>query len=205
MRFTKRFANGHVATSDVASSQPSALLDLGQPNRYNRPPGGLILSGTARLVTPDGIVDPARKGGTSYQTDMPWTIIKVQLDSAVFNDGEAVGPDQLNVIKGLKAHIDAQQDLTEEISERIAKGEQLRDILHDLQQKAALSNPDLSEVEVQTMTTVSSNKTYSVIRQLYLNELSATATNVGDEIAFRRLQQLRYVARPNIHRQSGGN
>lgn len=115
VRYTQRSPDGHIAPSDIVASQPSALLDLGQPGRFDRPVGGLIMPGTARLVTPDdGVVDSPRKVYIRHRTATPWTIVKVQLDCAVLDNGEAIGPDQLGVSKTLQAHIDAQQDLMEE-------------------------------------------------------------------------------------------
>jgi hypothetical protein len=134
---------------------------------------------------------------------MPFTVIKVQLDSAVFDDGEAIGPDQLKVIKRLRAHINAQQDLIEEISDRLAIGERLRDVLRNLQRTS--SRTDFSEVEIQTaMATAEVEKVYPLVRLRYLAELSTTEANAGDEIAIRRLRQLKYAARPNLHLRIGG-
>jgi hypothetical protein len=203
IRFTKRLANGSIATCDFGASQPYALVDLGQPDRYDKQPEGLVQPGTAQLVTEDGIVDPSSKGYTSYRTAMPSTIISVQLDSVVFDDGEAIGPDQLNVMKRLWAHINAQQDLMEEISDRLATGERLRYVLRNLQRTS--SSADFSEMEIQTaMATADIDKVYPLVRVHYLAELSTTEANAGDEIAARRLQQLKYAARPNLHLPLGG-
>jgi len=204
MRFTKRFANGHIATSDVTETQPSALVDRGRPVRYDKPYGVLVMPGRSRLITPEnGIVNPSPKATTahtSYQPNLSWTITKVELDSAVFDDGEAVGPDQLDVVKRLKAHVDALQDLVEEISGRLAKGERLNAVLQDL---TTSSNTGFSKRDVRTMTPTNLDQVYSLVRQHYLGELSATETNAGEEIATRRLRQLQYTIRPRIHPKGG--
>lgn len=199
IRFTKRSPDGHIATSDVVESQPSALLDLGQPGRYDRQLGGLVMPGAARLVTPDGVVDSSRKVYTHYRTARPWTIAKAQLDSVVFDDGQAIGPDQLGVIKSLKAHIDAQQDLMEEISDGLSHGELLHDVLQRIQGIAS------SKTDPRALTQSDPSKIYALVRQQYLDELSATEASAGDEVALRRLRQLRYATRPNIHSQKGGD
>jgi len=178
IRFTKRLAQGGLRTSAYAASQPSALLDLGQremaqremgqpdlaqPNCYSRRPRGLVPPATARLVCEDGIVDPTRRSYTRYRTPMPFTIVKVQLDSAVFDDGEAIGPDQLNGVNRLGAKINAQQDLMEEISDRLSTGERLREVLRDLQETS--SRADFSEIEIKTaMATADIEKVYPLVR-----------------------------------------
>jgi hypothetical protein len=201
VRFTKRYADGHVATSDVGSSQTYALVDPGRPNRYDTPLQGLVIQGAARLVTPDGVVDPARKGGapyTSYRTDTPWTIIKVELDSVVFDDGEAIGPDKLDVVKRLKAHIEAQQDLMEEIANRFSRGELLHNVLQELR------TTELSKADAGTLTKLNLGDVYTLVRRQYLDELSATETNAGEEAANKRIQQLKYVRRPNVRQALAG-
>jgi hypothetical protein len=199
MRFTKRFADGRIATSDIVASQPSALLDLGQPGRYDRPPEGLIMPGAARLVTTDGMVGSTNTGLMSYRTTTPWKIIKVELDSVVFDDGEATGPDDLGVVERLRSHIDAQQDLMEEISDRLSHRELLHDILQELQRTAS------SKAEPDALKELNPRYVYDLARQQYLKELSTTEANAGDEIALRRFKQLKYVTRPTIHREKEGD
>jgi hypothetical protein len=199
VRFTKRSADGHMANSDVLASQPSALLDLGQRGRYDRPLEGLVMPGAARLVTPDGIVDPAGGVYTSYRTAPPWTTIKVQVDSVVFDDGHAIGPDQLGAIKGLRAHVDAQQDLMEEISDKLSHGGSFRSVLNELR-GAALSNG-----EPKAPTRLDPSQIYASVRLQYLNELTTTEANGGEEFAQRRLRQLKYATRPNIYVEQGEN
>lgn len=198
VRFTKRSDDGHIATSDVIDNQPSALMDMGNPGRYDRPRGGLVSPGGTRLVTPNGVVDSTSKSYTRYQTPTPWTIVKVQIDSVVFDDGQAIGPDQLGVVEGLRAHVNAQQDLLEEISESLSHGELLHDVLQRLQSAAlprtqsALTQPGPSGI-------------YALVRRQYLDELITTELKAGDEVALGRVQQLKYVTRPNIHGLKGGN
>ncbi len=192
LRFTRRSTQGDIATSDVVESQPSAFLDSGHFGRYDKPPEGLVMAGATRLVSPDGIVDPTRKVGTSFKTDTPWTIIKVQLDSVVFDDGEAVGPNKLGAIEGLKARIDAQQDLMEEISARFSQGEQLHVVLEELSSAAP------SKSELAALSPFDPSNVPTLVRQQYLDELATTAKNFGDEVARGRLHQLMYTTRPTI-------
>jgi hypothetical protein len=150
VRFTKRYADGHVATSDVGSSQTYALVDPGRPNRYDTPLQGLVIQGAARLVTPDGVVDPARK------------------------------------------------DLMEEIANRFSRGELLHNVLQELR------TTELSKADAGTLTKLNLGDVYTLVRRQYLDELSATETNAGEEAANKRIQQLKYVRRPNVRQALAG-
>jgi len=112
--------------------------------------------------------------------------------------GEAIGPDKLEVVKRLKARVDAQQDLLEEVSNRVANGELLHSVLQELQKTA------LSQAQPRTLTKLNPDDVYGLVRQQYLDELAATETNVGEEAASRRIQQLKYVRRPTIRQAMAG-
>jgi hypothetical protein len=201
LRFTKQFANGHTAASDVAGTEPSALIDQGQPTRHDKTYRALVISGGSRLVTPEeGIIDSSTglaSGRTSFQTRLSWIITKVELDSVVFDDGEAIGPDHLDLIKRLRAQVDAQQVLVEEISARLAKGELLGGVLHDIAASSAA-------VFSKHMVSATADQAYGAVRLRYITELSKTEANAGEEAAIRRLRQLEYTIRPQI-RQQGEN
>jgi hypothetical protein len=206
LRFTKQFANGHIATSDVAGTEPSALIDRGQPAHDEKPYRALVMPGGSRLVTPeDGIIihppSGPGPGHTVFRTRLPWVVTKVELDSVVFDDGEAIGPDHLDVVERLRAHVDAQQDLVEEISGRMANGEPVRGVLQDL----AGSTPAgfSRETEGATASAIR-GRVYASVRLRYIKELSTTEANAGEEAAIRRLRQVRYATRPQI-RVQGGN
>ena len=91
----------------------------------------------------------------------------------------------------------------EEISKRLSQGEDLHSVLQDLQQSSSVEG--VSENEVQSLTASNLDKVYPVVRKHYLNELSETEAKVVDEVAIRRLRQLKYTTRPNVHYKTGGN
>jgi hypothetical protein len=57
---------------------------------------------------------------------------QVKIDSVVFDNGDAWGPDNRQMVKKLEEHIRAQQDLAQDISGRLATGESLHTVLEDL-------------------------------------------------------------------------
>jgi hypothetical protein len=201
IRWTKRDPAGNVATDDGMYMQPHALLDGGRV-RYDRPLEGVIQPRASRLLTVAGMVQTIAESKNLSLHPLPdvshWSIEKVELDSAVFDDGEAIGPDKLEVVKRLKARVDAQQDLLEEVSNRVANGELLHNVLQELQKTA------LSQTQPGTLTKLDLDDVYGLVRQQYLDELAATETNVGEEAANRRIQQLKYVRRPAIRQAMAG-
>jgi hypothetical protein len=202
IRWTKRhLESGYVATSDASYFQPFGLLDGGKP-RYDRPLEGVIPPGSTWLVTVEGVIQGSRglqAVSTSYVTDLSqWAIDKVQLDSAVFDNGVTIGPDDLDVVKRLKTQVDARQDLMEQISERLSRGDRLYDVLQDLRR-------ELPKTELRPTTDFDSRYVYTMVRQQYLDELSTTERNAGEDVAIGRLQQLMYSARPSFHAAPEGN
>jgi len=201
IRWTKRHSAGNVATDDGMYMQPHGLLDGGRVH-YDRPLEAVIHPVASRLITIAGMVQTIAEFKTFSLHPLPdvsrWSIEKVELDSAVFDDGEAIGPDKLEVVKRLKARVDAQQDLLEEVSNRVANGELLHSVLQELQKTA------LSQAQPRTLTKLNPDDVYGLVRQQYLDELAATETNVGEEAASRRIQQLKYVRRPTIRQAMAG-
>jgi hypothetical protein len=199
IRWTKRhLRTGTIAPSDVSGSQPFGLLD-GNRRHYDRPLEGTIPPGTSRLVTAAGMVQTARDLGKTVVDMKEWAFEKVQLDSVVFDDGEAFGPDHLDVVKRLKARVDALHELTQEISTRLSQGEQLHAVLEELTSVAP------SKSELSALSPFDPSDVTALVRQQYLDELATTAKNFGDEVARGRLLQLTYTTRPIIRwTESGG-
>ncbi len=197
--WTKRhLRTGTIAPSNVSGSQPFGLLDGNRPH-YDGPLEGAIPPGTSRLVTAAGMVQTARDLGKTIVDMKEWAFEKVQLDSIVFDDGEAFGPDHLDVVKRLKARVDALHELTQEISTRLSQGEQLHAVLEELTSVAP------SKSELSALSPFDPRDVTTLVRQQYLDELATTAKNFGDEVARRRLQQLMYTTRPTIRwTESGG-
>jgi hypothetical protein len=74
--------------------------------------------------------------------------------------------------------------------------------MRDLQRTSSRAD---SAVEIKTaMATADIEKVYPLVRLRYLAELSTTEVYAGDEVAIRRLQQLKYATRPNLHLPIGG-
>jgi hypothetical protein len=201
IRWTKRhIQSGSIATDDGIYVQRFGLLDGNRPH-YDGPLEGIIPPGTSLLVTVAGVIQKVGDGDTFDHplSDLSqWAFEKVRLDSVVFDDGEAFGPDQLGAVKRLKAQVDGQQDLMQELSDRLSHGENFQDVLRGLQ------SADLSKAESPPQSDVDSQDVYALIRQQYLQELSMTATNFGEDVARRRLQQLKYTTKPTIRFGASG-
>lgn len=197
--WTKRhLRTGTIAPSTVSCSQPFALLDGHRPH-YDRPLQGTIPPGTSRVVTVAGMVQNASDLGKTVVDTKEWAFEGVQLDSVVFEDGEAFGPDHLDVVKRLKARVDALNELTQEISARLSQGEELHALLQELK-AVAPSGPELS-----ASSPFNANDVAAAVRQQYLDELATTAKNFGDDVARGRLHQLTYTTRPRVRwSESGG-
>ncbi len=187
--------NGFLRTRDVMHLEPRVLLD-GTRVRAER---AFIPAGASRLITVEGLISTpeALKNFSSPFLQPGFTPMSVQLDIVVFDDGEAVGPDEVGLLPTLKATIDAKQDLMEEISNKLAKGEMLQNILDTLQKTAS----PLSK----THAPLDSVRTYASVRQQYLDELTTTERNFGDDVALQSLQHHKYTIRPNIHRRDLAN
>jgi hypothetical protein len=201
IRWTKRHVqSGNVATSDGIYVQRFGLLDGGHP-RYDGPLEGIIQPEGSRFVTVVGMIQKASEL-ENLDPSLPdlsqWVFEKVQLDSVVFDDGDAFGADQLGAVKRLEAQVDAQQDLMQELSDRLARGEHFEEVLRNLQ-GAESSKPDPS-----SQPNASPKDVYTLTRQQYLQELSVTEKNFGEDAARRRLRQLKYTTKPTIRLSASG-
>jgi len=125
-----------------ALTSPQALLDMGQPNRQDREP--LIEAGGSRIVSRGEILSgfpTGRNRASLWAEAIPACEIVREVtrtDLVVYEDGTAYGPDSIQVLQTLEKHIAAQQDLVEEISGRMAKGESADRILSSLTQALPL-------------------------------------------------------------------
>lgn len=185
--------NGFIRTLNVMQVEPWALLDGGRRHTDQLS----IAAGTSRLVTVEGIirnVEALRNFSSSFQSP-DFTVVSVELDLAVLDDGEVIGPDQVGMLPAFKATVNAKQDLMEEISGKLSQGESLHEILTAI--NAA------NKRAPQTYDPMDPVATYAATRQQYLDEMTATEQNVGEEMALRSLKYHKYDKRPNIHRQDG--
>lgn len=197
--WTKRhLKTGTLSPSSVSCSQSLGLLD-GNRRHYDGPLEGTIPPGTSRLVTVAGMIQTASDLGKTILNVEEWRFEEVLIDSVVFEDGEAFGPDHLDVAKRLQARVDALQELTQEISNNLSQGGQLGAVLE------GLTSVSPSQSEMSVLSPFNPGDVRGLVRQQYLEELAATAKNAGEDVARRRLRQLMYTTRPTIRRvQSGG-
>lgn len=199
IRFLYIFADGTSAPfSSVIALFPQALLDPGQTNRQDREP--LIKAGNALLVSPegDGIVSlapsPVRVSGHVI-TWKPVSGIRVEANAVVFADGAVLGPDDMQVAQQLQSKLNAQQDLIQEISQRLATGEQLGTVLRDMTNSASPANTSNSSFDATSL--------YSRFRKDYLRQLISTHKRYGDAATKDELRRLTFSLIPNIHHEGG--
>ena len=190
LRWKIKDSTGFVWTRDVMHIEPRTLLD-GARQRTDQVS---IAAGSSCLVTVEGVIlnPEALRNFSSPFLAPGFTVVSVQLDSAVFDDGEVVGPDQIGMLPTFRATINAKQDLMEEISQKLSQGQSLHEIL------VALNSANKTVPKNQVP--LDPNGTYGAIRQQYLDELTTTEQNFGQEIAMRSLKHHKYDNRPNIHR-----
>ena len=190
MRWKTKDSTGFVWTRDVMHMEPRALLDGGR----RRTEHISLEAGASWLVTVEGMIanPEALRNFSSSFPEPGFTVVSVQLDSAIFDDGEIVGPDQIGMAPVFRATINAKQDLMEEISGRLRQGESLREIL------AALNSAH--KRAPQTYAPLDPAGAYAALRQQYLDELTTTEQNFGEEMAMRSLHYHKYDTRPDLHR-----
>jgi len=176
--------------------QPSGLLDGSRAKREKVEIEQQIRPGAARLLTANGMARTAQELRDLAITDFTSTVTGVELDLAVFDDGEAVGPNRLGLMERFAAYVDAEQDLVQEVDGRISKGENLPRILADIRSRLA---PDSGAVPL-TPTAV-----YDHNLRIYLAELETTLKNFGEDETRKLLAHRKYSIRPTIHRQPGIN
>lgn len=190
LRWKIKDSTGFIWTRDVIHMEPRALLDGGR-SRTDRVS---IAANSAQLITVEGIIanaDALRDVRSSFLAP-GFTIVSVELDSAIFDDGGLVGPDQIGILSTFKATINAKQDLMEEISERLSQGASLHEVL------AALNSTTKTP---STHAPLDSAATYASLRQQYLDELTTTEQKFGQERAVQSIKHHKFDNRPNIYRR----
>jgi hypothetical protein len=193
LRWKIKDPNGFVRTQNVMQLEARALLDGGR----RRTDQLSIAAGTSRLVTVEGIImnlEALHNFSSSFQAP-DFTVVSVELDLAVLDDGEVIGPDQVGMLPIFKAAVNAKQDLMEEINSRLSQVGSLHEIL------VSLNNAN--KKTSQTYDPLDPVATYAATRQQYLDELTTTEQNFGEEMALRSLKYHKYDNRPNIHRRDG--
>ena len=191
LRWKIRDSTGFVWTRDVMHMEPKALLDGGR----RRTDQVSIAAGSSCMVTVEGVItnpEALRDFSSSFLAP-GFAVVSVQLDSAVFDDGEVVGPDQIGMLPTFRATINAKQDLMEEVSGRLSQGQSLHEILATLN--------STTKAAPKTHAPLDPDGTYAALRQQYLDELTTTEQNFGQEMAMRSLKHHQYDNRPNIHRR----
>ena len=191
LRWKIRDSTGFVWTRDVMQMEPRALLDGGR----SRMEPLSIAAHSGQLITIEGIIanaDALRDFRSSFLAP-GFTIVSVELDSAIFDDGELVGPDQIGILPVFRATINAKQDLMEEISGRLSVGESLHEVLTALNSAKSTAS--------RTHAPLDPDATYASLRQQYLDELTTTEQNFGQETAIQSIKHHKFDNRPNIHRR----
>ena len=196
LRWTAVDATGNVTTHDRSYIQPSGLLDGGRARRERTEIEHQIRQGASRFITIEGM---ARSSGelhalaSGFLSSPPqFSVTSVVLDAAIFDDGEAIGPDQLGMVDRFKAHFTAEQDLMAEIDSRLASGEVMRDILVDIRGKLSLETADIPITPLAI---------YEDTRNQILSELETTGRNFGDDVAKRVVLFRKYDKKPDIHKK----
>jgi len=121
--------------------------------------------------------------------------LTAKADLVVYEDGRAYGPDNMNVLGQLETHLAAQQDVVQEISERMAGGEGIASVLADI--SASLPNRDLHAAPIQEETL------YIKFRRHYVRLLTAEQRRSGDSAVVNKLKHFAFTVKPTIHREGG--
>src|ERR1041385_4122338 len=191
IRWKIKDPNGFVRAHDVMQLEARALLD-GSRRRTDQVS---IPAGASRLITVEGVImnlEALHNFSSAFQAP-EFTVVSVELDLAVLDDGEVIGPDRVGMLAIFRAAVNAKQELMEEISGRLSQGGSLHEIL------VSLNNAD--KRAPRTYDPMDSGATYAATRQQYLDELTTTERNFGEEVAMRSLQHHKYDNQPNIHRR----
>ena len=191
LQWTIADASGNTVSRDFSYIQPSALLDGGKAKRESAPVEHQIRPGTSRLVTVNGMARNVEELHDLAAQPFVGTVKGIDLDLAIFDDGEAVGPNELGLMERFTAFVNAEQDLMREVSSRMSKGEDAKTILVDIRKKLA---PDTGEVPVTPAATYDHNF------RIYLAELETTMEHAGTEATKNIVAHRKYDVRPNIHR-----
>jgi len=172
--------------------QPSGLLDGGKSKREKAQVEHQIRPGGARLLTVNGMARTNEELHDLALAAFMGTISNVELDLVIFDDGEAVGPNQLGLMKRFAAYVNAEQDLMQEVDTRMSKGEGLPQILANIRNRLT---PDPGGIPTTPAALYDHNL------RIYLTELETTLKNFGEEEAKKTIAHRKYDIRPVIHRR----
>jgi hypothetical protein len=184
---------GNTTSRGLSYLQPSGLLDGGRAKREQALVEHQIRPGASRLITANGMPRNADELHALAEHPFLGSVTDVQLDLAIFDDGEAVGPNTLGLMEHVAAYVNAEQDLMQEVDARVSKGEPLRQVLTDIRGRVGAETGE-------TPTTPAA--LYDRNFKMYLKELEATADYSGEEGARNVIAYRKYSVRPNIHRPS---
>ena len=189
---------GKVTMHDRSYVQPGALLDNGRAHGERTEIEHQIRPGASRFITIAGMArssDELHALASSFLNSPPqFSVTSVVLDAAIFDDGEAVGLDQLGMLDRFKAHVAAEQELLSEVNSRLANGEFMSDILVDIRNKLS---PESTAIPLTP------SAIYEQTRRQLLTELETTERNFGDEVAKRTVIDRKYDKIPDIHKKLG--
>jgi hypothetical protein len=204
VEFVAATADGSfVPIGGFAYYSPASLVDVGNPNRPVQAPVLGLYPGSSILIGTGGPLDASGRNAPSISYSVkprsPVVDVQVKVDSVVFDNGNAWGPDNRQVIAKLREHILAQQDLAQEIIGRLTAGESLHAVLEELSSKLPQDNDFRRGVHSKNLSTL-----YLSVRQSYLHRLNVTYANMGQEAAMRKLGEITFSVRPTIQ-QKGEN
>lgn len=171
--------------------QPSGLLDKGKMKRDKADIEHQVRPATSRLITINGMARSTEELHDIAGRPFDGTVKSVALDLAIFDDGEAVGPNELGLMEHFSAFVNAEQDLMQEVSLRLSKGETMREILADIRSRLGA---DAGSVP----TTAAAMYEHNL--RIHLRELETTSKNAGEMAARNIVANRKYDVRPNIHK-----
>src|SRR6266852_1061721 len=95
-----------VPVGGFAYYSPASMLDAGNPNRRGQAPVFGLYPRSSILIGPGGPLDPTGRDGWpiaySAQPRSPVVDMQVKIDSVVLDSGNALGPDNRQVVKKLR-------------------------------------------------------------------------------------------------------
>ena len=173
---------------------PASMLDAGNPGRRMQAPVLGLYAGAFVLIGVGGPFYPKGHIASSFSVipRSPVIDMQVKIDSVVFDNGDAWGPDDRLVARKLREHIRAQQDLAQEIAPRLAT-ESLHSVLEDLSSKQPTNQDFRRGMHSTDLPTV-----YQSVRASYLRQLTAMYAHSGEEAAMRLLGDITFIVRPTI-------
>ena len=183
-------ASGKVLTRSFNYIEPSGLLDGGREKTKRALVEHQIRPGGTRLLTTNGMDRTEDELRDLASSPLPESVQHVEIDLAVFDDGESIGPNTLGLMEIFAAYVNARQDVMEEVDSRTAKGENLKSVVADIKSRLT---PEADTVQVTPRAIYGRNV------RAYLTELETTERNFGEATAKNVVSGYKYTVRPNIH------